>query len=233
MRILLAILLALCVFAPSAYAGNVPLSPNFFQGHEIGTQPGLYESYDEAYAYWAAVPGVKSLEDACGPPPQMFSVVNSPSFAGYGAPMEGDRPCMVWVEDAYMAMTNTLPDWMRDQYRCTLVVHEIGHTLGLEHLDYGDPSHIMSSNATTPAVCEAAYPRSEDTEEPMADPVLCVPGWAFYGPKRALRLYVAGHEAQALYAFKRWMRKRDDRRRVLRFAAVCQSAIYWHIPPGK
>lgn len=230
--VFLAALSFACYYAVQADA--VP--PAFNQDQEVGTQAGFYESYDEAIAYWAAVPGVRSLEDACGPPPQIFSVVNDPlNFAGYGVPVEGDRPCTIWVETAFISMTDAWPSWARDRARCKLVVHEMGHALGLDHEDYGDPSRVMTPSSTIPEVCKASYPTPPSPASAIDMPrTLCVPGWAYNGPEKALKQYLAGHEAQAFRTFKRWMRKnRKDRARILRFAAVCQWDIYWPIPDGK
>jgi hypothetical protein len=213
MRLLLA-LIGLLIIASSAHADA------FDSRVEVGTQYGLYESYDEAEAYWSAVPGIKSVQEACGVLPQIFLINNSPEFNGYGQAAKDDAPCMIWVEAHYLKATDAEPPWIRDQDRCRLVVHELGHTLGLDHLDYGDPAKSMITD-TIPKVCEAAYPPPALMQDKDSAP-LCVPSWAYYGPDKALDLYLANHHREAHEAFKRWAR--HHRRRAYKIegrAAFC------------
>lgn len=211
--------MGLLIFTPSARADV------WSDGPEVGTQSGLYESYDEAVAYWAAVPGVKSVEDACGVLPQIFLIDKEPGITnGWGVARTKDGPCRIWIESYYLAKTEAMPGWLRDRYRCRFVVHELGHALELDHKDYGDQAKVMISN-TIPAVCEAAYEPPKDTQAlPGPDPLptVCVPSWAFYGPGSVTRAYLAGRKVEARQAFKRWAKRhRRDVRIISGKAAVC------------
>jgi hypothetical protein len=198
-----AILIGLGYLANTAEAYK--LAPEYYTGQEVGTQPGFYESYDEAMAYWSAVPGVKSLTDACGPPPQMFSVIHAPHvFNGYAMARDDSDPCRIWVEEIYIAETDAMPDWQRDQDRCRLVVHEVGHTLGLDHLDYGDQAHVMVPGATIPQVCQTAYPAPANPQPTEWSRTVCLPGWAYYSTDKVLKTYMVKGAKAARKVFKRW-----------------------------
>lgn len=226
----LAALLSLFAALLTASAAQADPDP-FATGHEVGTEPGLYESYDEAAAYWAQVPGVPKIEDACGPPPIIYSV-NTGTANAWGKAKDGD-PCKIWVEDQYMAATDAMvPIYWRDLDRCLAIVHEYGHVLGLEHGDHGDPNKVMAPGATVPEVCLKAYlppatallSPSAPVFDPVPPKVICLPSWAFYGPPRAHTLYVDGKVAEARKLFKRWSKRhRREARRISAKAAVCME----------
>lgn len=225
MRVLFAIVLALTFVAP---AQAVQFAPEFYTGHEVGTEPALYESYDEAAAYWAQVPGVPSVVDACGPPPQIFSVAHSPLlFNGYGYTRHENGPCRIWIEEDYLARTAAMTPNSRDLDRCRFVIHEYGHTLGLDHKDYGDQAHVMVSGII-PDICLAAYPSPVVLPSPQPirwERTVCVPGWAYYAPERIANTYMSSHRYEARRMFKQWAKRyRKDARRVRGKAAVCLPA---------
>jgi hypothetical protein len=194
-----------------AYAAE-PLS-----GPEIGTEPGFYESYDEAIAYWSQVPGVPSMEETCGPPPQMFLTNHDPLHAAaWGIHRRGDEPCRIWIERDYLNHTEAFPDWMRDAERCFAVIHEIGHTLGLTHEFDGDPHNIMNPSASMPEACIEAYLSPSEGER------VCFPAWVLSGPYRAFTLFADGKRPSARRAFKRWAKTHPGQaRKALRSAAIC------------
>jgi hypothetical protein len=201
----------------------------FAMGVEVGTAPALYESYDEAAAYWAAMPGVPKIEDACGPPPIIYSI-NTGTASAWGKAKSGDDPCKIWVEDHYMVETAAMLPFKRDLDRCLAIVHEYGHVLGLGHADYGDPSKVMTPQATIPQVCIDSYaPRPEAFAAPLTpyvDPAeektVCLPAWAYYGPQEATSAYLNDSPRQARQAFKRWAKRhRREARRMTGWAAVC------------
>lgn len=220
MRLLIAVVLVLVLPAPALANFDAPFNGTV----EVGTLPGFYESYDEAEAYWAQVPGVPTLKDACVTPPQMFLVNYDPNSNGWGIARDDAKgnPCRIWAEAHYLADTDEMSPWLRDLDRCRFTIHELGHTLTLDHKDYGDEAHVMISG-TIPAVCQASYP--PPPSEPWADmgeSHICIPGWAYYGPESAANMYLNGERREARRLFKRWARHhRREARRYSGKAAVC------------
>lgn len=190
-----------------------------YSDREVGALPGLYESYDEAIAYWEAVPGVPSVEEACGSLPIIRVTNTSTKFAAYGIMREKNWPCGIWVEQSWLDQTDSWLPWQRDQERCSIIVHELGHTLSLGHGNYGDEANIMTEpRSNMPHVCYNAYPPPQSFPQQI-----CVPAWAFYAwPEKVVRAYEAGRRQRAWRLFKRWAKHRPKyARSLLRKPWVC------------
>ncbi len=179
--------------------------------------------------YWASVPGVQSVKDACGDLPTVRRVPSTgENVSAWGrtrgtftikiAPELADSdpsaysllevPCMIWFEEhaaRRIEGSEALPDPLADRIDCGTYAHELGHALGLSHTYSGDPARVMAGG--TPRGCIKAYPSPPPTD-------VCVPGWAL-ATKSTRSMYERGNHARARHTYRRWSRKHPRKARRL------------------
>lgn len=210
-----AVAVATLAFTASAHADGLEWAPEW-EAAPVVQRADLDAALAAATAYWARVRGVPRVVEACGTTPAI-QVVRSDVSSGYGRPRSADYPCRVWLTDTYLSVVPTYAAL------CGLIVHEIGHTLGLGHGFTGDPATVMSYtfDGVEPADCSppAVPPTTRGTQ---ASHRVCVPAWST-ATARTARLYRHGRKALARRAYRTW--KRAHRARASRLLRQCETAV--------
>jgi hypothetical protein len=150
-RTVLAVVLAagtVLAFAGSASAqdGSGP-----FPGERAATDPVMLSEVALGVSYWAER-GVSSCPDG-------IVTLTAPDLGttdGLGV-LAG---CKLWIRDGMISGTTDRDRRATEEWRCMLILHEVGHALGLEHSP-GDP--VMDADTLVPqpeclALAEAAWP---------------------------------------------------------------------------
>lgn len=206
---------AMLAFAASAHADGLEWTPEW-ETAPVVQSADIDAALEAASAYWSRVPGVPHVVEACGTTPAV-QVVRSDASGGMGRAARDGYPCRVWLTDTYLAVVPTYAAL------CGLIVHEIGHTLGLGHDFTGDPAMVMSYtfDGVEPADCSppAASPTTRSTQ---ASHRVCVPAWAT-ATARTARLYRHGRKAMARRAYRTW--KRTHKARAARLLRQCVTPV--------
>lgn len=147
-RILVAAVVALALAPSAAAAAATSIDPTPL------TSSRITESVRIAEDFWGTTPV------ACPSGIEVYSasITDDPEIAGFTSP-EG-APCSIWIAEDMLADT----DWTARVETCDLIVHEMGHLLGMRYADNpddpihsADPRSIM--NAAPSATVRACNTR--------------------------------------------------------------------------